>query len=293
MTTNTLEEYQYINIIKGIFKNGITKQDRTKTGTLSIFGTQSRYSLKDNEFPLLTTKKLFFRGIVEELLWFLNGGTNANELSDKGVNIWKANGTRAYLDSVGLTNREEGDLGPVYGFQWRHFGAKYTDMHQNYTGQGIDQIQDLIGRIKTNPNDRRMIVCSWNPMDVPLMALPPCHCLVQFYVEDNKKLSSILFQRSGDMGLGVPYNIASYALLTIIIAHVTELEPGEFIHTIGDAHVYLNHVEGLTGQIKREPRSFPKLTIKRNVKDFREFTYQDFELRYYKPHPAIALQMSV
>lgn len=181
-----------------------------------------RYSLKES-LPLLTTKRVFWRAVVEELLWFIRGSTNALELKEKNVNIWDANSTREYLDSIGLSDRVEGDLGPVYGFQWRHYGAEYKDMYTDYTGKGIDQLKNIIETLKTNPNDRRIIMCSWNPIDLPKMALPPCHCLVQFYVA-NGELSCMLYQRSADMGLGVPFNIASYALLTNMIAHITGLK---------------------------------------------------------------------
>lgn len=208
-----------------------------------------RFSLRDNIFPLLTTKRVFFRGVGEELLWFIKGCTDAKELQAKKVHIWDSNGTREFLDKNGLFDREEGDLGPVYGFQWRHFGAEYKTCHDDYTGQGIDQLNEIINRIKTNPNDRRIIMSAWNVNDIPKMALPPCHCLVQFYVA-NGELSCQLYQRSADMGLGVPFNIASYALLTYLIAHVTGLKPGDFIHTLGDAHVYSTHVEALKQQVR-------------------------------------------
>ncbi|KAF5919196.1 hypothetical protein HPG69_003836, partial [Diceros bicornis minor] len=205
-------ELQYLGQVEHILRCGFRKDDRTGTGTLSVFGLQARYNLRD-EFPLLTTKRVFWKGVLEELLWFIKGSTNANELSSKGVKIWDANGSRDFLDSLGFSTREEGDLGPVYGFQWRHFGAEYKDMDS----------------------------------DLPLMALPPCHALCQFYVV-NGELSCQLYQRSGDMGLGVPFNIASYALLTYMIAHITGLKPGDFVHTLGDAHIYLNHVDPLKMQ---------------------------------------------
>ncbi|XP_017761629.1 PREDICTED: putative bifunctional dihydrofolate reductase-thymidylate synthase [Eufriesea mexicana] len=203
------EEYQYLNLINKVIKKGVKKSDRTGVGTLSIFGTQMRFNLRNNIIPLLTTKRVFWRGVVEELLWFIRGSTNAKELSEK--------------DSSGFTDREEGDLGPVYGFQWRHFGAKYIDMHADYNGQGIDQLKDVIKKLQYSPNDRRIIMTAWNPADISQMALPPCHCLVQFYVND-KELSCQLYQRSADMGLGVPFNIASYCLLTHMLAHITNLK---------------------------------------------------------------------
>lgn len=218
------DEYQYLNHIKNIIEKGVKKSDRTGVGTFSIFGAQMRYSLRDS-FPLLTTKRVFWRGVVEELLWFIRGSTSAHELQGKNVHIWDANSTREFLDSVGLTEREEGDLGPIYGFQWRHFGADYKGMHADYKNQGIDQLAHVIDTIKNRPNDRRIIMCAWNPVDIPEMALPPCHCLVQFFVA-NDELSCLLYQRSADMGLGVPFNIASYALLTYMIAHVTGLKVG-------------------------------------------------------------------
>jgi len=245
------------------------------------------------DFPLLTTKRVFWRGVVEELLWFIKGSTNGKELSEKGVKIWEANGSKEFLEKQGITDREEGDLGPVYGFQWRHSGAKYKDMHADYTGKGIDQLADVINTIKNNPASRRIIMCAWNPTDLKAMALPPCHCLAQFYVA-NGELSCQLYQRSADMGLGVPFNVASYALLTVMVAQVTGLKPGEFIHTLGDAHVYLNHIEPLKEQLRREPRDFPKLVIKRpEIRDINEFEYEDFELVGYKPHPRIVMNMAV
>merc|ERR1712198_664151 len=214
------------------------------------------------------------------------------ELQQKNVRIWDGNSSREFLDSLGFTNREEGDLGPVYGFQWRHFGAEYVDMHADYAGKGVDQLADVINRIKTKPTDRRIIMCAWNPADLNKMALPPCHCLVQFYVA-NGELSCQLYQRSADMGLGVPFNIASYALLTYMIAHVTGLKPGDFVHSFGDAHVYSNHVDALEEQLKREPRPFPTLTMKRKVETINDFTMEDFELEGYKPHPKIKMDMAV
>lgn len=260
-------------------------------GTLSIFGDQMRFNLRD-QFPLLTTKRVFWRGVAEELLWFIQGSTDAKLLQEKNIKIWDGNSTRQFLDSAGFHDREVGDLGPVYGFQWRHFGAEYNDCKSDYSKKGIDQLKDVIERIKTNPNDRRIIMTAWNPSDIPNMALPPCHCLVQFYVA-NGELSCQLYQRSADMGLGVPFNIASYALLTYMIAHVTNLKPGDFVHTFGDAHVYLNHVEPLQEQLKRSPRPFPKLNIKRQITDIDDFRFEDFEIVEYDPYPTIKMDMAV
>ncbi|KAI7686435.1 hypothetical protein SSS_09079 [Sarcoptes scabiei] len=248
MDSKRHDEHEYLDLIKLVLEKGIEKKDRTGVGTISCFGTQSRYSLRDQTLPLLTTKRVFYRGIIEELLWFIRGSTDSKELSKKNVKIWDANGSREFLDSLGFNDREEGDLGPVYGFQWRHFGAEYVDKNADYEGQGVDQLSKLIETIKTNPNDRRMILCAWNAKDLSQMALPPCHCLVQFYV-GNDELSCQLYQRSGDIGLGVPFNIASYALLTHIIAHVCQLKAGEFVHTIGDAHIYRNHIDALKEQV--------------------------------------------
>ncbi|XP_072111946.1 thymidylate synthase isoform X2 [Mobula birostris] len=249
-------------------------------------------STASDSFPLLTTKRVFWKGILQELLWFIKGSTNSSELSSKGVKIWDANGSREFLDRQGFTSREECDLGPVYGFQWRHFGAEYKDMHTDYTGQGVDQLQNVIDIIKNNPEDRRIILCAWNPKDLPQMVLPPCHALCQFYVA-NGELSSQLYQRSGDMGLGVPFNIASYALLTYMIAHITGLKPGDFVHTLGDAHVYKNHIEALKIQLSRELRPFPKLKILRKVENIDDFHAEDFKLEDYNPHPAIKMEMSL
>lgn len=253
------DEYKYLWDVTNILSNGQLRSDRTGIGTLSLFGLQTRYDLR-KQFPLFTTKRVFWRGVVEELLWFIRGSTNSNELSARGVKIWDANGSRDFLDARGLFDRETGDLGPVYGFQWRHFGAPYRDMSCDYSGQGTDQLAKVIDLIKTDPSSRRIVMSSWNPSDLDKMALPPCHILCQFYVV-NGELSCQLYQRSADMGLGVPFNVASYSLLTYMIAHLTDLKPGDFIHTIGDAHVYLNHVDGLLEQLKREPRPFPQLKM--------------------------------
>lgn len=309
------EEFQYLDQIKHILTHGKTKQDRTGVGTKSVFGHQARYSLRNSKtkfckilpikllkltsimylkdtLPLLTTKRVFIKAIIEELLWFIKGSTNAKELSQKGVKIWDGNSSREFLDKQGFNNREEGDLGPIYGFQWRHYGAEYKDMHTDYTGQGIDQLKEVIHKIKHTPNDRRIIMTAWNPLDLPKMALPPCHCFVQFYVTDGE-LSCMLYQRSADMGLGVPFNIASYAILTHMIAHVTGLQAAEFIHTIGDSHVYTNHIGALEEQLRREPRKFPVLNIKNNTDNIENFSYGDFEIVGYEPHPAIKMEMAV
>mmetsp|Transcript_26812 Transcript_26812/g.39676 ORF Transcript_26812/g.39676 Transcript_26812/m.39676 type:complete len:486 (+) Transcript_26812:105-1562(+) len=286
------EEMQYLKLCHDIIDHGSQRGDRTGTGTLSIFGTQLRFSLRDGTLPLLTTKKTFWRGVAEELLWFISGNTNANELAAKNIHIWDGNGSREFLDSRGLQDREVGDLGPVYGFQWRHFGAKYVNMHTDYTGKGVDQLAECIEKIKKNPIDRRIVMSAWNPADLDEMALPPCHMFCQFYVA-NGELSCQMYQRSADMGLGVPFNIASYALLTHLVAQVCGLKPGDFVHTIGDAHVYLNHVDALKEQLKRKPRAFPKLKINPEKKDIDSFCFEDFEVIGYKPHKPIKMKMAV
>ncbi|KAG0493542.1 hypothetical protein HPP92_004536 [Vanilla planifolia] len=285
------EEYTYLRLVEDIISHGTVKNDRTGTGTLSKFGCQMRFNLR-RSFPLLTTKRVFWRGVVEELLWFISGSTNAKVLQEKGIHIWDGNGSRDYLDSVGLVHREEGDLGPIYGFQWRHFGAEYIDMHADYTGKGFDQLADVINKIKNNPDDRRIILSAWNPSDLNKMALPPCHMFAQFYV-DNGELSCQMYQRSADMGLGVPFNIASYALLTCIIAQVCDLIPGEFIHVIGDAHVYRTHVRPLHEQLQKQPKPFPILKINPEKKDIDSFVSSDFTLVGYDPHQKIEMKMAV
>ena len=303
------EELQYLNLISDIIKTGNKKSDRTGVGTISKFGCSMRFSLRNNTIPLLTTKKVFWKGVVEELLWFIAGDTNSNHLSEKDVKIWDANGSREYLDKIGLSQREQGDLGPIYSHQWRHYGAEYTNCHDDYTGKGIDQLQTCINKIKTNPDDRRIILCSWNPVDIAKMALPPCHVLCQFYVSEMKcnstegseanegssggELSCLMYQRSCDMGLGVPFNIASYSLLTVLIANICGLKPGEFIHSMGDTHVYINHIEQLQEQITRVPRQFPTVRINRKVENIDDFKSEDIELCGYDPHPGIKMEMAV
>lgn len=256
---------QYLNLLNRILTEGTQKGDRTGTGTLSIFGHQMRFDLRDG-FPLLTTKKLHLKSIIYELLWFLRGDTNVRYLQEHGVRIWNE-----WAD-------ENGELGPVYGHQWRSW--------PDYKGGTIDQIKNVVDMIKHNPDSRRMLVTAWNPAEVEDMALPPCHCLFQFYVADGR-LSLQLYQRSADSFLGVPFNIASYALLLQMIAQVTGLEAGEFIHTTGDTHLYLNHLEQAKLQLTREPRPLPKMKINPDVKDIFDFKYEDFELIGYNPLPHI------
>jgi dihydrofolate reductase/thymidylate synthase len=286
------EEMQYLEGIKDIIDSGNNKGDRTGVGVISKFGYQMRYDLSES-FPLLTTKDVYWRGVVEELLWFLRGDTNAKTLSAKKVRIWDGNGSREFLDQNGFTEREEGDLGPVYGFQWRHFGAEYKTMHDDYEGQGVDQIQKIISDLKENPTSRRILLNAWNVADLKKMALPPCHILCQFYVDTEQRLSCQMYQRSCDIGLGVPFNIASYSLLTCMIAQICGLKRGEFIHTMGDAHVYKNHIEPLERQIKRYPLPFPQLAINEDVKNITDFTMEDFKLVEYKHHKKIKMPLAV
>ena len=262
---------QYLDLMRHVLQNGVTKSDRTGTGTRSVFGYQMRFNLADG-FPALTTKKLHLKSIIHELLWFLSGDTNIHYLKENGVRIWDE-----WAD-------ENGDLGRVYGAQWRSW--------RGANGETIDQIRNLVQQIQTNPDSRRLIVSAWNPAEVDSMALPPCHALFQFYVA-NGKLSCQLYQRSADIFLGVPFNIASYALLTLMLAQVCGLQAGEFIHTLGDAHLYLNHLEQAQLQLTREPRPLPKMHINPGVRDIFAFRFDDFELADYDPHPHIKAQVSV
>lgn len=262
---------QYLDLLNRIVTEGHRKGDRTGTGTLSVFGHQMRFDLEDG-FPLLTTKKLHLKSIIYELLWFLKGDTNVKYLQEHGVRIWNE-----WAD-------ENGELGPVYGHQWRSW--------PDYQGGTIDQIQNVLDLIRHNPNSRRMIVSAWNPAEVDQMALPPCHCLFQFYVAEGR-LSLQLYQRSADTFLGVPFNIASYALLLMMMAQVTGLKPGEFVHTTGDTHLYLNHLEQARLQLTRTPRSLPVMKLNPEVKDLFAFRYEDFELTDYQPWPHIPAQVSV
>jgi len=292
-TASRHEEYQYLDLIRDVMETGVEREDRTGTGTLSKFGVQMRYNLR-HTFPLLTTKRVFWRGLAEELLWFIHGDTNANHLAEKGVHIWDGNGSRAYLDSIGLSHREEGDLGPVYGFQWRHFGAEYTDMHADYSGKGIDQLAEVIEKIRSNPTDRRIVLTAWNPAALRDMALPPCHMFAQFYVDVAAgEVSCQMYQRSADLGLGVPFNIASYSLLTAMVAHVCGMRPGDFVHVLGDAHVYKNHVEPLKEQLRNHPLHFPTLELNAEKKSIDAFVFEDFKLKDYNCHKKISMTMAV
>ncbi len=265
------EVKQYLELCEHVLANGTKKEDRTGTGTISTFGYQMRFNLQEG-FPVLTTKKLHLKSIIHELLWFLQGDTNVKYLQDNGVRIWNE-----WAD-------ENGELGPVYGHQWRSWPTP--------DGEKIDQITNVINQIKKNPDSRRLMVSAWNVSDVDNMALPPCHCLFQFYVADGK-LSCQLYQRSADIFLGVPFNIASYALLTMMVAQVCDLEPGDFVHTFGDAHIYSNHIEQVNLQLTREPHALPKMKINPDVKSIFDFKFEDFELVDYNAHPHIKGAVSV
>lgn len=303
---------QYRDMIQHILDNGKLKEDRTGTGTLSVFGYQTRYNLQEG-FPLLPLKKTFTRGIFEELKWFLNGDTNVKTLIDNDVNIWNADAYRVYKNRMDafkpykepiLTYEEfvkeikenelfantYGNLGPIYGKQWRNWSL--PESKTNWTTDSIDQIQWVIDEIKRNPDSRRLIVNAWNVAEIDDMALPPCHVMFQFYVEDGK-LSCQLYQRSADAFLGVPFNIASYAFLVHMIAHVCGLEAGEFIHTFGDLHLYTDHIELAKEMLTREDRPLPQLVLKRDVKDINDFNFEDFEIEGYDPHPTMKAQVSV
>ncbi len=319
--THNGEEEQYLGLVSRIIDQGERRSDRTGTGTLSLFAPpQLSFSLGDNVFPLLTTKRVFIRPVIEELLWFIRGHTDSKLLTNKDVHIWDANGSMEFLHSVGLGHRREGDLGPVYGFQWRHFGANYVDADTDYSGQGVDQLRQVIDKIKNNPHDRRIILSAWNPAALKDMALPPCHMFCQFYVSDAKSandlptLSCQLYQRSCDMGLGVPFNIASYSALTIMLAYVCGMQPGRFTHCMGDTHIYSDHIEPLQTQLQRTPRTFPKLfltpcpgepedplqalkerqawSVDRALAELERFEFDRFQIMNYDPYPKIVMKMS-
>jgi len=262
---------QYLDLLRDIKENGIKKSDRTGVGTISVFGRQLRFDLSKG-FPATTTKKLYMKGVIHELLWFLMGSTNIKYLQENGVGIWDE-----WADA-------NGELGPVYGAQWRHWDAP--------NGQTVDQISQVVNSIKNNPDSRRHIVSAWNVAQIDKMKLPPCHCLFHFYVA-NGKLSCQLYQRSADVFLGVPFNIASYSLLTMMMAQISNLEPGEFVHTFGDVHIYLNHLDQVDTQLSREPRPLPTMKINPQVKSIFDFKYEDFELVNYDPYPAIKAPIAV
>jgi len=277
----------YLDLLETVLSEGEVREDRTGTGTLGVFGHQMRFDLAEG-FPLLTTKKLHLRSIIHELLWFLRGETHVAPLQEVGVRIWN---DWATAEQTARFGRKEGELGPVYGHQWRNFGATLQP-DGSYADDGVDQIARLVDTIRTDPNSRRMIVSGWNPKEADQVALPPCHTLFQFYVQRGR-LSCQLYQRSADIFLGVPFNIASYALLLMMVAQVTELEPGEFVHTMGDAHLYSNHLDQARLQLEREPRARPTMHLDPSVRDIFGFGFEHFRLADYEPYPHIQAQVSV
>jgi dihydrofolate reductase / thymidylate synthase len=284
------DEYKYLQLMDTIMKQGIDVQGRNGT-TKSLFGEKMVFDL--SRFPLLTTKKMGYKTILRELLWFIKGSTNNQELKDKNVHIWDGNASKSFLESRGLSY-EEDDLGPIYGFQWRHFGAEYKDRHTDYSGKGYDQLKWLINEIKENPNSRRLILSAWNPAVLDEMALPPCHILCQFYVNQKENtLSCQLYQRSGDMFLGVPFNIASYAFLTYILCKLTGYKPGKFYHILGDAHIYEEHDTAVLPQIKRVPKLFPTLTISDRLTDIDSISEDMFTIENYESYSRISAPMKV
>lgn len=296
-------EQAYLDLIKECIENGEYKMDRTKIGTYSLFGKQLTFDLKGNIIPLLTTKRVAYKSILKELLWIIKGSTNAKSLNKIGVPIWNSNGSREFLDAQKLYYRKEGDLGPIYGFQWRHAGASYIDCETSYTDQGIDQLSQVIEKLKNNPSCRRIIIDSWNVPQLHQMALPPCHCLIQFFVRNQKYLDCQLYQRSADLALGVPFNIASYSFLMYVLGKWCNLTPGKFIHTFGDVHVYSNHIDQLKLQLTRKPFDFPIIKFKGNLtlQDLDNNTIEEiatewcdsFEITNYKYHPKIIMNMAV
>ncbi len=298
------QEYQYLNLIKNVLKNGVRVPSRNGI-VYSVFGASMRFSLKDNTLPLLTTKQMGWKTCMRELIWFINGKTNNNELKKENVHIWDGNSSKEYLNSIGL-DYPDGELGPIYGFQWRSFNGDYLnekidkisreELISNNNIEPKDQMKWIISQLLNEKTrySRRLILTAWNPIQIQKMALPPCHVLCQFWVNPKtQELSCQLYQRSGDIGLGVPFNISSYSMLTIMIAHFCGLKPGEFIHSIGDAHIYEEHIEALKEQVKREPYPFPKWKILGVPSYFDDFSVNDFTLENYKHHPKIYMKMVV
>lgn len=293
MYTRYAGEEGYLQALKLIMEEGEVRRDRTGVGTKALFGLNFRYDLLNQNYPLLTTKKMFTRGIFEELLWFLRGETDVSILREKKVHIWDGNSTREFLDSRGL-DYPEWDIGPAYGAQFRHAGAEYVNATTDYTGQGVDQLQNVIDILRNDPHSRRAIINLWNVRDLEKMALPPCLFMYQFWVSEDKYLNLSLYQRSGDMGLGVPFNIASASLMMNIVGKLTGLIPKELVHTIGDAHIYMDHIEPLQKQVAREPRPFPKLqVVDRGQTKVEDFDVSDFIVEGYHPYPGIKMKMAV
>ena len=288
-----LGEQQYLNLVKKIIKNGFSEKGRNGN-TLSLIGEQMRFSLKDNKIPLTTTKKLAWRSCLKELLWFIKGDTSNETLQKQNVKIWNDNASREFLDSRGLSHLAENDLGPVYGHQWRFYNAKYFNSITDYENKGIDQLQNIIDGINDSKNSgissRRLILNAWNPQQINEMALPPCHVLSQFFVQDDK-LSCALYQRSGDVGLGIPFNIASYSFLTHLLAKHCDLEANEFIHFIGNAHIYEDHINVLSEQTKREPYKEPTIEISEKRDNINDYIFKDFKIHNYKHDEPIKMDM--
>lgn len=285
------EEFQYLRLVADVLESGAAKASRAGP-TLAKWGATMRFDLRDGKFPLLTTKRVFFRGVVEELLWFIAGSTSVQKLQQKGIHIWDANADPQFMrKACPSCDYEPGDLGPIYGFQWRHFGAEYRGMHADYSGQGVDQLGRIVDMLRHDPGNRRILLSAWNPCDLSKMALPPCPVLTQFAVF-NGELHTMLYQRSADLGVGVPFDIASYALLTIMLAHVAGLRPCELVYALADTHVYSNHIEALHEQLSRSPKPFPRLSIVRAVDNIDSFTFEDFKLEGYDPWPAIKMVMN-
>ena len=288
-------EYGYLKILKRIVHSGAKRTTRNSM-TRSIFGVKMDFDISKS-FPLITTKKMYLKGVLKELIWFIQANTNSKDLEKDKVQIWKGNSTREYLDSIGLTGYTEGECGPIYGFQWRHFNAKYRGCDGDYIGEGIDQLQNIIDLIRTNPTSRRMFMSAWNPEQMGKMALPPCHISYQFYVRvcsitNIRYLDCAMYQRSGDIFLGVPFNIASTAALTYIIANITKIIPGKITIVIGDAHIYEHHIEQAKLQLSRHPKPFPQMTLDRNIESIDDIAYDDFTIHNYKFHPTIRASMT-
>ena len=286
------EEQQYLDLIQKIISNGTLESGRNGN-TYAIFGNSMRFSLQNGKIPILTTKKVAWKTCLKELLWFIKGSTNNDKLVEQGVHIWDGNASRNFLDNYGFTERREGDLGPIYGHQWRHFNAAYRDCDTDYSGQGIDQLQYIIDHLK-NPatrNSRRLVMSAWNPCQLDEMALPPCHIMCQFNVHGGNKLSCALFQRSNDEALGTPFNIASYCFLTHLLAKHCGLEAHEFLYFKGNCHIYEQHLEGMKTQLTRKPYPFPTVTIRQVRESIDDYVVEDFELQHYQSHPQIKFNM--
>lgn len=287
-------ERGYLTLVRRVLRDGTLKSNRTGVDTKYIFGDQLRYDLRDNRLAMLTTKKVFFRSALEELLWFLRGDTNQANLAAKGVNIWRGNSTREYLDSRKLSYPEHESLGPIYGFQWRHFGARYIDCHTDYTGQGVDQLAQCMHQIQYEPSSRRMIMTAWNPNDLDKMVLPPCHMSIQFSVNEKLgELSGHMTQRSADLMLGVPFNLVSYSLMLHILAHKFGLKAGELVTSYGDLHIYVPHIKNAMRQVSRLPYASPQIELKfGRDKRVEELTADDFAVKNYRHHSQLDYEMA-